>query len=99
MFTIFPKYINKPLGMSLQGCVTALAVSAKGKRIAYESGVKIVEFIKEDLKPCDILTLDSFKNTITNDMALGDFTNTVLHLPVIANEGGIAILKGNIPPK
>jgi dihydroxy-acid dehydratase len=78
--------LTEAMGMSLRGCATALAVSAKKKRIAYESGIRIVELIKENITPHDILTLDAFKNAITVDMALGGSTNTVLHLPAIANE-------------
>jgi dihydroxy-acid dehydratase len=83
--------LTETMGMSLQGCATALAVSAKKRRIAYESGIKIVELVKEDIKPRDILTFDAFKNAITMDMALGGSTNTVLHLPAIANEAGIKL--------
>ncbi|MDR2399461.1 MAG: dihydroxy-acid dehydratase [Endomicrobium sp.] len=83
--------LTETMGMSLQGCGTALAVSAKKKRIAYESGIRIVELVKENIKSRDILTLDAFKNAITVDMALGGSTNTVLHLPAIANEVGIKL--------
>ncbi|MDR0398603.1 MAG: dihydroxy-acid dehydratase [Endomicrobium sp.] len=83
--------LTETMGMSLQGCATALAVSAKKKRISYESGIRIVELVKENIKPRDILTLDAFKNAITVDMALGGSTNTVLHLPAIANEAGIKL--------
>jgi dihydroxy-acid dehydratase len=83
--------LTETMGMSLQGCATALAVSAKKKRISYESGIRIVELVKENIKPRDILTLDAFKNAITVDMALGGSTNTVLHLSAIANEAGIKL--------
>ncbi len=83
--------LTETMGMSLQGCATALAVSAKKKRIAYESGIRVVELVKENLKPRDIMTLDAFKNAITADMALGGSTNTVLHLPAIAYEAGIGL--------
>ncbi|MDR3256302.1 MAG: dihydroxy-acid dehydratase [Endomicrobium sp.] len=83
--------LTETMGMSLRGCATALAVSAKKKRIAYESGIKIVELVKENVKPRDILTLNAFKNAITADMALGGSTNTVLHLPAIANEAEIKL--------
>ena len=73
------------------GCATALAVSAKKKRIAYDSGVKICELVKENIKPRDILTRDAFRNAVVMDMALGGSTNTVLHLPAIANEAGIKL--------
>ncbi|MDR3244386.1 MAG: dihydroxy-acid dehydratase [Elusimicrobiota bacterium] len=83
--------LTEILGMSLTGCATALAVSAKKKRIAYESGIRIVELVQEDLKPRDIMTIAAFKNAITADMALGGSTNTVLHLPAIAYEAGIKL--------
>jgi len=83
--------LTEILGMSLTGCATALAVSAKKKRIAYESGIRIVELVQEDLKPRDIMTISAFKNAITADMALGGSTNTVLHLPAIAYEAGIKL--------
>jgi dihydroxy-acid dehydratase len=83
--------LTETMGMSMRGCATALAVSAKKKRIAYESGIRVVELVKKEVKPCDILTLDAFKNAIVVDMALGGSTNTVLHLPAIANEAGIKL--------
>jgi dihydroxy-acid dehydratase len=83
--------LTETMGMSLQGCATALAVSAKKKRIAYESGIRIVELVKENINARDILTLNAFKNAICVDMALGGSTNTVLHLPAIANEVGIKL--------
>jgi len=83
--------LTETLGMSLTGCATALAVSAKKKRIAYDSGIKICELVKENIKPRDILTLEAFRNAIVMDMALGGSTNTVLHLPAIANEAGIKL--------
>jgi dihydroxy-acid dehydratase len=83
--------LTETMGMSLNGCATALAVSAKKKRIAYESGIRAVELVKENILPKDIMTLDAFKNAITADMALGGSTNTVLHLPAIAHEAGIEL--------
>jgi len=77
------------LGMSLPGCATALAVSSAKLRIAKESGEKIVELVKKDLKPLDIMTPKAFENAIMVDMALGGSTNAVLHLKAIANEAGI----------
>ncbi|MDR1195036.1 MAG: dihydroxy-acid dehydratase [Endomicrobium sp.] len=83
--------LTETMGMSLNGCATALAVSAKKKRIAYESGIRAVELVKENILPKNIMTLDAFKNAITADMALGGSTNTVLHLPAIAHEAGIEL--------
>ncbi|MCM8793609.1 MAG: dihydroxy-acid dehydratase, partial [Candidatus Omnitrophica bacterium] len=77
--------------MSLPGCATALAVSAKKLRIAQESGEKIVELVKKNILPRKIMNLSAFKNAITVDMALGGSTNTVLHLMAIAHEAGVRL--------
>ena len=81
--------LTETMGMSLKDCASSLAVSAKKRRIAYESGIKIVELVKDNTTPRQIMTLGAFKNAITADMALGGSTNTVLHLPAIAREAGI----------
>lgn len=81
--------LTETLGMSLPGCGTALAISAKKRRIAKDSGERIVELVKKDIKPLDIITQDSLKNAIVVDMALGGSSNTVLHLMAIAHEAGI----------
>jgi dihydroxy-acid dehydratase len=81
--------VTEALGMSLPGCATNLAVSAEKKRIAYRSGERIVELIKEN-KTCDkIATKKAFENAIRIDMALGGSTNSVLHIPAIAHEFGV----------
>ncbi|HDP16461.1 MAG TPA: dihydroxy-acid dehydratase, partial [Candidatus Omnitrophica bacterium] len=81
--------LTETMGMSLPGCASALAVSGKKTRISFESGEKIVELVKKDIKPRDILTKKAFLNAIIVDMALGGSTNTVLHLTAIAKEAGI----------
>lgn len=81
--------ITEAMGMSLPGCATALAVSAKKRRIAEESGEKIVELVKKGINPSKIMTKKSFENGIRVDMALGGSTNTVLHLLAIAHEAGV----------
>ena len=83
--------ITEALGMSLPGCATALAVSALKLRIAKESGERILELLREDLKPSDIMTAEAFENAIAVDMALGGSTNAVLHLSAIAGEAGIPL--------
>ncbi|MBN1622663.1 MAG: dihydroxy-acid dehydratase [Endomicrobiales bacterium] len=83
--------LTEAMGMSLTGCATALAVSAKKRRIAYESGHRIVEMVKQNVVPRRILTPNAFRNAIMVDMALGGSTNTILHLPAIANEAGIKL--------
>jgi len=86
--------VAEAIGMSLPGCATALAASSKKLRIAKKSGERIVEMVREDLKPSDILTREAFENAISVDMALGGSTNAVLHIKAIAEEAGI-----NLPLK
>ena len=83
--------LTEALGMSLPGCGTALAVSALKLRIARESGERIFDLIKEDLKPSGIMTEKAFENAIMVDMAIGGSTNAVLHLSAIANEMGVSL--------
>ncbi len=81
--------LTETMGMSLPGCATALAVSAKKRRIAQESGQRIVELVKENVTSIDIINKKSLHNAIVVDMALGGSSNTVLHLASIAHEAGI----------
>jgi dihydroxy-acid dehydratase len=81
--------VTEALGMSLPGCATPPAVSAERLRIAKATGERIVGLVKENLKPRDILSPDSFENAIMVDMALGGSTNTVLHVVAIANEAEV----------
>jgi len=83
--------VTEALGMSLPGCATAPAVLAQKKRIAFESGVRIVELIKKNITPGKIMTASAFKNAIMADLALGGSTNTVLHIPAIAHEAGVKL--------
>ncbi|MFZ3089797.1 MAG: dihydroxy-acid dehydratase [Nitrospirota bacterium] len=83
--------VTEALGMSLVGCATALAVSANKRRIAYESGMRIVELVKKNILPRSIMSKKAFENAICVDMALGGSTNTVLHIPAIAKEAGVNI--------
>ncbi|OGW33535.1 MAG: dihydroxy-acid dehydratase [Nitrospirae bacterium GWC2_56_14] len=83
--------VTESLGMSLPGCATALAVSGEKRRIAFESGQRIVGLVKEDLTPRKIMTRNAFENAIRIDMALGGSTNTTLHIPAIAHEAGIEL--------
>lgn len=83
--------VTEALGMSLPYCATALAGFAEKKRIAFESGERIVQMIREGLVPSRILTRASFCNAIAVDMALGGSTNTALHVPAIAHEAGIEV--------
>jgi len=81
--------LTETLGMSLPGCGTALAISAKKRRIAQASGERIVELVKKNILPRDIINNKSMENAIVVDMALGGSSNTVLHLMAIAHEAGI----------
>ncbi|MGQ9459820.1 MAG: dihydroxy-acid dehydratase [Candidatus Bathyarchaeaceae archaeon] len=83
--------VTEALGMSLPGCATRPAVNASRLRIAKKSGERIVELVREDLKPLDILTREAFENAIMVDMALGGSTNTVLHLSAIAEEAEVPL--------
>jgi len=83
--------VTESLGMSLPGCATALAVSGEKRRIAFESGKRVVGLVKEALTPRKIMTRNAFENAIRIDMALGGSTNTTLHIPAIAHEGGIEL--------
>jgi dihydroxy-acid dehydratase len=83
--------ITETLGMSLPGCATALAVSAKKRRIAQASGECIVQLARKNIKPLDIINKNSLENAITVDMALGGSSNTVLHLMALAHEAGIKL--------
>jgi len=81
--------LTETLGMSLPRCGTALAVSALKRRIAFASGEKIVELVKNNITPRQILTREAFENAIRVDLALGGSSNTVLHLLAIAREAGV----------
>jgi dihydroxy-acid dehydratase len=86
--------VTESLGMSLPGCATALAVSGEKRRIAFESGKRIVGLVTEKLSPRKIMTKNAFENAIRIDMALGGSTNTTLHIPAIAHEAGIELSIG-----
>ena len=83
--------LTETLGISLTGCATALADDNRKLQIARETGRRIVELVKNDIKPRDIVTRDSFRNAIRVDMAIGGSTNTALHLPAISKEFGCPV--------
>ena len=83
--------LTEALGMSLPGNGTIPAVQAARIRLAKEAGMKVMEAFRENLCPRDVMTEEAFMNALTVDMALGCSTNTVLHLPAIANEVGISM--------
>jgi dihydroxy-acid dehydratase len=81
--------VTEALGMSIPYCATALAVSSEKRRIAFESGRRIVELIQKNITPRKIMNRKAFENAIRVDMALGGSTNTVLHIPAIAHDAGV----------
>ena len=81
--------LSEVLGMALPGNGTIPAVYSARLRLAKETGMKIMELVKNDVKPRDIMTRDAFMNALAIDMALGCSTNSMLHLPAIAHECGI----------
>ncbi|HPW35227.1 MAG TPA: dihydroxy-acid dehydratase [Syntrophorhabdus sp.] len=83
--------LSEALGIGLPGNGTIPAVHAGRIRLAKTAGQKVLELVEKNLKPRDIMTLDAFKNAIAVDMAFGGSSNTALHLPAIAHEGGISL--------
>lgn len=83
--------LTEAMGMSLPFCASAAAVSSKKRRIAFDSGVQIVDLVKKDIKPRDIVDKDTLRNAIICDLALGGSTNSFLHILAIANAGEIDV--------
>ncbi len=83
--------LTESMGMSIPGCATGLAGSAKKKRIAFESGTTIIKMVKNGITARKIMTRHAFENAIRVDLALGGSTNTVLHLMAIAREAHVDI--------
>jgi dihydroxy-acid dehydratase len=83
--------VTEALGMSLPGCATALAVSAKKDRIAEATGEVAVNLVKKNTLPRSIMTKKAFDNAVKIDMALGGSTNTVLHVMAVAREAGVDV--------
>ena len=81
--------LTEAMGMSLPLCATSSAVSSKKRRIAFESGIQIVDLVKNDIKPLDIIDKETLINAIICDLALGGSTNSVMHLLAFANAGDI----------
>ncbi len=77
------------LGLALPGNGTILAENPKRKNLFKEAGKRIVDLAKDNIKPSDIVTKESFDNAMALDMAMGGSTNTVLHTLAIAQEAGI----------
>lgn len=83
--------LTEVLGMGLPGNGTIPAVYSARLRLAKHAGMQIMELLKKNIRPRDIMTADAFKNALTMDMALGCSTNSMLHLPAIAHEAGIEL--------
>lgn len=83
--------LTEVMGLSLPYCATSAAVSAQKRRIAFESGMAVMEAVKHNIRPQDLITRDSIRNAIIMDLALGGSTNSVLHLLAIANQAGAEI--------
>jgi dihydroxy-acid dehydratase len=81
--------LTEALGMGLRGNGTIPAVYSERIRLAKHAGIKIMELLEKDIKPRDIMNNEAFMNALTVDMALGCSTNSMLHLPAIANEAGV----------
>ena len=77
--------------MGLQGNGTIPAVYSERIRLAKHAGMKVMELLKNNVRPSDIMTKKAFLNCLTVDMALGCSTNTMLHLPAIAHEAGVEL--------
>jgi len=83
--------LTEAMGMSLPGCGTSLAVGSQKDRLAYLSGMRVMELVREGITSRRIMTREAFENAITVDMALGGSTNTCLHIPAIAHEAGVEL--------
>ena len=83
--------LTEVLGMGLKGNGTIPAVYSQRIELAKHAGMQIMQLVEKDIKPRDIMTESAFRNALTADMALGCSTNSMLHLPAIANECGIEI--------
>ncbi|MBS3898242.1 MAG: dihydroxy-acid dehydratase [Dethiobacter sp.] len=83
--------ITEALGMGLPGNGTVSAVSADRIRLAKRAGIQVLENVKNRLIPSEIMTMAAFENALAMDMALGCSTNTIIHLPAIANEAGLLL--------
>ncbi len=83
--------LTEVLGMGLKGNGTIPAVYSERIRLAKMAGMQIMELLKKDIRPRDIMTEKAFMNALTVDMALGCSTNSMLHLPAIAHEAGVEL--------
>ncbi len=83
--------LTEVLGMGLQGNGTIPAVYSERIKLAKHAGMQVMEMLKRNIRPRDIMTEAAFRNALTMDMALGCSTNSMLHLPAIAHEAGVEL--------
>jgi dihydroxy-acid dehydratase len=83
--------LAEALGMSLPGCAAIPAPYRERGQIAYDTGVRAVEIVREDLKPSDILTRQAFENTIIANSAIGGSTNAPIHINALARHIGVKL--------
>ena len=83
--------LTEVLGMGLKGNGTIPAVYSERLRLAKRAGMQVMELLKQDIRPRDIMTKEAFLNALTIDMALVCSTNSMLHLPAIAHEAGVEL--------
>ena len=83
--------LTEVLGMGLQGNGTIPAVYSERIKLAKKAGMQVMEMLRRDIRPRDIMTKEAFLNSLTVDMALGCSTNSMRHLPAIAHEAGVEL--------
>ena len=83
--------LTEVMGMSLPFCATSAAVSSKKRRIAFDSGMQIMDLVRNDIKPLDIVDKDTLCNAIICDLAMGGSTNSFLHILALASAGEINV--------
>ena len=83
--------LTEALGMGLRGNGTIPAVYSERIKLAKHAGMQVMELLKKNIRPRDIMTEKAFLNALTVDMALGCSTNSMLHLPAIAHEAGVEL--------
>ncbi len=83
--------LTEVLGMGLKGNGTIPAVYSERIKLAKHAGMQVMEMLRRNIRPRDIMTKEAFMNALTMDMALGCSTNSMLHLPAIAHEAGVEL--------
>jgi dihydroxy-acid dehydratase len=81
--------LSEAIGIALTGNGTIPAFYSKRLRLAKTAGMQIMDLVRDNVRPRDIVTIDAVKNALAVDMALGCSTNTILHLPAMANEAKV----------